>query len=452
MTNEQKIYPLTICGAGPAGLGAIIQSAKMGLLSNLLEDGVAVIENSNKIGGGSLTKYDINSNTLAKVLLEAFDTVDSRCLFLEYMDKNNINNISNIKDHYIPCREMGLFLNELGEAVSSIFNKYKNSHIIRNSKLESINLKSDGSQEIIYSSSGKSKSIKSLNTILTLGAEQPLDSLKKKFITGNIQLEKYESKVIPSSYILKKDNTARQLILKKLNVKHPRIVILGGSHSAWSVAWFVINRFKSWLNKTINLNPASIIIAHRSNIKLFYNSADEALSDNYVFNQNTDICSLSGRVNRFGGLRGDAFDLAKECIISGEGGSLVNLVSLTNSSEKRIEAILDAADIIIPAFGYRARTVPIFDNTGNFIPLKFDSTGLVIDEHTRILKEDGGVLNNILAYGLGAGMRTSQKVGGESALSGRVDGIWLFQNDVGRVAINTLLKNLKKNQLKEGCK
>ena len=445
MTNN-KFYYLTICGLGPAGLGTVIQSVKSGYLDNSLKLGIMIIDSANELGGGSLTRYHINSNTLAKVLLETFDTPNSKSLFFDQMKSKSINRILNNQNKYIPCSEMGFFLNELGDITSSIFSRYKNSNVEKESQVISIKLRSDGKQEVIYKKNNEKKSIISENIILTLGAEQSFDIIKKIHITKNDQLKKYESKIVLSSNIIEKDNNTRQKILNKLNPKNPKIVVLGGSHSAWSVTWFLMNKLNLWLGQNIELLPQSITIVHRSKIKLFYNSAKDAYEDNYIF-EKTDICPLSGRVNRFRGLRGDAFDLAKKHLKSSH-DNIIRLISTDACDNNQINDLLSSADIIIPAFGYRAKTVPIYDESGKIIPLKFDENGLVIDERTRIIKQDGQPLNNILAYGLGAGMKSSSKVGGESALSGRIDGIWLFQNDVGKVALNTIIANLKKLKIK----
>ena len=73
----QKTFGTIICGGGPAGIGLLVYAAKNGMLNNMLKEGLALIEKTEFIGGGSLLNYDINSNTLAKVLLEAFETSNS---------------------------------------------------------------------------------------------------------------------------------------------------------------------------------------------------------------------------------------------------------------------------------------------------------------------------------------------------------------------------------------
>ena len=97
---------------------------------------------------------------------------------------------------------MGFFLNELGDITSSIFSRYKNSNVEKESQVISIKLRSDGKQEVIYKKNNEKKSIISENIILTLGAEQSFDIIKKIHITKNDQLKKYESKIVLSSNMI----------------------------------------------------------------------------------------------------------------------------------------------------------------------------------------------------------------------------------------------------------
>ena len=52
--------------------------------------------------------------------------------------------------------------------------------------------------------------------------------------------------------------------------------------------------------------------------------------------------------------------------------------------------------------------------------------------------QEGLLLPEVLAYGLGAGQFTNPDVGGEESFAGRVDGVWLYMNDMGKVLLRTL--------------
>ncbi len=77
------------------------------------------------------------------------------------------------------------------------------------------------------------------------------------------------------------------------------VVILGGSHTAWSVAWkLLINKFKR-----------KIIIYSRHNTRIFCQDDDEAKRIGFKNYDENDKCPVTRQIFRFAGLRGDAKSL-----------------------------------------------------------------------------------------------------------------------------------------------
>lgn len=430
-----KFYPAIICGGGPAGIGPLICAIKYDCFDTLLEKGIALVEQSEYIGGGLLTKYNINSNTLAKVLLEAFDNKKSKLLLQPFIDINLLKEVERVKSTYPSCAFMGNFLNQLGYALSIIIKKFPNSNVYKLTKVNYIQLNSDNTWSVFIETKDKkfNKQLVTNTVILSTGGKQVINRVAKIKILPNLDLMEYNDKIILSGDLLSENK------IKKLNdllSDNHNVVIIGGSHSAWSCAWYLLNNYY----KKEAFNKGSIKILHRSPIKLFYPSVKEALKDNYNFNAVLDVCHLSGRVNRFSGLRGDSFDLARKVMNHSE--HRIQLFNLKENLINKLRQILKDSSVILPAYGYEANVVPIFDTFGKEIELAYDDSGLIVDQNSRIMKKNGEVLNNILAYGLGAGMKPSKQVGGEMNLSGRVDGIWVFQNDVGKIVLTTLFNNL----------
>ena len=79
-----------------------------------------------------------------------------------------------------------------------------------------------------------------------------------------------------------------------------KIVIIGGSHSAFSAAWICLNKL------TLFTSEFQIYIIHRSAIKVFYATKREADKDKY---HDYDTPNKCGQIHPFGGLRGDAKSL-----------------------------------------------------------------------------------------------------------------------------------------------
>ena len=156
-----------------------------------------------------------------------------------------------------------------------------------------------------------------------------------------------------------------------------------------------------------------------------------------------DLC-LYGR---YGGLRGPAFELACSAFLAGTEKRLVRLQMMrTEGSMAETQALLERSSCIVAAVGYSARLpAKITDETDQPMQLHRDSLGALI------VGPAGGCigvgadgvpfpLKGVYAFGLGAGLRSDKKAsGGEQSFSGRVDGVWLYQNDMGVRVLRDLL-------------
>jgi hypothetical protein len=85
-----------------------------------------------------------------------------------------------------------------------------------------------------------------------------------------------------------------------------KVCIVGGSHSAFSAAWMLLNRLDG---DVLNGSGISVCILHRNNIQVFYSTRAEADLDHFDYgdgNGGTVINKTTGQIHPFGGLRGDA--------------------------------------------------------------------------------------------------------------------------------------------------
>ena len=80
----------------------------------------------------------------------------------------------------------------------------------------------------------------------------------------------------------------------------------------------------------------------------------------------------------------------------------------------------------------------IFDHRGEKISLKKQNGQLIVNENGQCLLEaDGTCIPQLYAFGLGSGLFVNPDVGVEKSFKGRADGVWLYQNDVGNVVLNS---------------
>lgn len=111
------------------------------------------------------------------------------------------------------------------------------------------------------------------------------------------------------------------------------------------------------------------------------------------------------------------------------------MISLTDPAvtAAALHRRLETASLVIPAFGYRAVTVPVLDADGRRLELQADHGGPAVGDDGRLLLAGGGALPNVFGIGLGSGFRPWGAMGGEPSFHGQANGLWLYQNDIGGV-------------------
>ena len=173
------------------------------------------------------------------------------------------------------------------------------------------------------------------------------------------------------------------------------MVILGGSHSAFSAARTLLERLPSLLAP-----QAGVQILYRRAPRVFYASRADAAADFYGFTA-ADVCPATGRVHRLGGLRGDGRELWRR--MQGLGGA--------------------------PA-EQRAVARPLGDLSGGELHA-LAASGPVVDAWARLRTADGGVLANVFGIGLGSGFRPWGPMAGEPGFRGQQNSLWLYQHGLG---------------------
>ena len=144
----------------------------------------------------------------------------------------------------------------------------------------------------------------------------------------------------------------------------PGAVILGGSHSAFSAAWMLLERLPG-----VRFGLGGVQILYRSEPRVMYPSRAEARAESYGFTE-ADVCQATGRVHRVGGLRGDGREVWRR--MHGKAGVAPDRRAIAGPirdlSRAELIRLLDDADLIVSALGYRLATVPVFDAKGDAVP------------------------------------------------------------------------------------
>ena len=106
----------------------------------------------------------------------------------------------------------------------------------------------------------------------------------------------------------------------------------------------------------VTFGPGGLTILHRRELRIFYPNVEAALADGYTEFGADDICPVSGRVFRLSGFRLDSRELIMRA--RGIGGRppepRLQLHRLGVDDAASL-ALLDNADLVIAALGYRPR-------------------------------------------------------------------------------------------------
>ena len=296
----------------------------------------------------------------------------------------------------VPLHRAGAFLCEVGSVLTRVVSHYASSRIFFESIVTEVgqvevpfpsteNDVADQSpsqkKRLLWKaivSSGDSKEIVYADVVvLATGGRQVIPQL----LSPN-----HDKKILSSDFICTTTGVAAlQDRLARARGSGPagkdrKIVIIGGSHSAFSAVWICLNKLDPQL---ISFNSGSICIVHRSPVLVFYNSRKDAEIDGYSdFRQ---LCK-HGQVHPFGGIRGDAKQLFRQIKLGKEIRVRMMLLKGGNAAPAA-QRLMDEAAVIIWACGYSTNSIPVKDIDGSEIPIHYSCGQIDVDDNARILRQ-----------------------------------------------------------------
>jgi len=425
-----------IVGGGPAGLAILVAAARSGTLPTLLSQGLTIVERGPRIGAGNLGDYGITSDSAAETFLSAVvGQSDPRLARLA--DLPIARDIASYGRGSVPLAKVGTLLALMGEALHEIIEEAGGT-ILTGHEALGARRQPDGTwlARVRRCADGTERELTARCLVLAAGGHQPLQRLASERVAGEPLLPTYASKLIQSDDVLRAGGLA-QVRRRLESVADPRIAVIGGSTSAVAAAHALLHRLPE-----IDLQPGAITLLHRRELRVFYPSVDSARAEGYDEFGPDDICPLSGFVFRLAGFRLDSRELVMQA--RGIGGRTPEprlvLHRLTDSTRDEARAILDRADVVVAALGYRPRALPLFDVQGAGLKLFGHTPGRpLVDGQCRVLDEGGAPVPNVFAIGLAAGFVPRGKLGGEPSFVGQANGLWLWQNAVGELIVEQVL-------------
>ncbi|MFD4156932.1 FAD/NAD(P)-binding protein [Streptomyces hydrogenans] len=429
-------FGAAFCGGGPAVIGPVIAAARRGQLQEFLDSGILLVE-PDLVGPGGIAHYRIPANSLGGAFLEFLDALDAfdGDAFLPLRDAEETHELRRHADEYPPLSVVAAFLRRVGDRVVALLAGHPRCRVVTRASVHRVTLREGGDGAVVTALAEDGSSLEFLadRVVLAMGGT-PLPGYATQELTPGLSLGAYADKVCHSESLVdrRKDMPAR---LVDAVARDGRVVIVGGAHSAWSVAGLLL-RSPELVGRT---EAPEITVLHRTPVQLFYLSTAEAEADGYPFDPVTDVCADSGRVNRFGGLRGPARLLAQAALgMTGETVP-VRLIRIgEETADREAASALDAAAAVVVATGYQARLPELLAEGGGGLTARVEGTGTVVTEDALLVLADGSTDERLLAYGLGAGLRISGATGGEPGYTRRADGVWLYQNGIGDIVLDHL--------------
>lgn len=415
-----------IVGGGPGGTGILIWAAQNGQFSDLLSTGLAVVDRREGLGG-TLGRYAVNSDSLGGVYLECLEAASTPEEIRQLSADPVAREIEAYRNGFPPLALVNRFMHRLGAKITAMLRANARCIVHSGTEARALHIRQDGTVCIETATvKGGRSFITALSAVLALGGRQ---QWQHQILPHGLTLSDYRLRhVITSDRLLSHEGMHEAARALRLDCGRP-LVILGGSHSAYSAAWALTRLLPAGV-----LGARQITILQRSPPSVFYPGRAAAEADEYPVTEGS-ICSRTQRVNRLGGLRGNGRDIWRGIHrrTGAEPEPQVSSGLLADHSAGDLRNILEEAALVVPAFGYSARTIPIFDPQGRRLILRADSGHPAVDQDCQLLLNDGTALAGVFGMGLGSGYRPSGMMGGEANFSGQANSLWLYQNDIGAI-------------------
>ncbi len=429
---------VVIVGGGPAGIAPLLAAHRRGRLTDVLNHGVTVVEQSAAVGEGTIGHWCINSDSTGFSFADCLaGPADSELAAVR--NHPLTREVFAAGESTVPLQRAGEFLAMVGHAMNDVIAASANGRVLKRSRAVSTQRKGDTWHTLIRdTSSGRERLIESRHVIMATGASQPMERLQTETVAGVNLVAHCGPKLLQSGDVVSHQGFAAVAARLSALRRPPKVAIVGGSTSAAALAHALLNRMPG---VTFGANGVSIL--HRRPLRIYYPSVEAALADGYTEFGPDDICPLSKRVFRLAGFRLDSRELIMRA--RGIGGRLPEprlLLHRLSDNHAATRALLNEADLVIAALGYRPRALPVLDAAGRLVRLHSETgpQAPLVDGSCRVLDSQGKPLPDLFAIGLAAGFVPHGKLGGEPSFRGQANGLWLWQSDVGGMIIDAVLE------------
>ncbi len=449
MKSVSRRFNLVVVGAGPGGLAPLLAAHRQGRLDDLLAAGVAIVERSPSIGGGTIGGYAINSDSSGNTFVDCLKA-PGRTRLTELAEHPLARAMAAAGEGAVALRDAGRFLDLVGATLGEMVAAHPACAVLtRHEALSGAQASvqpragapgcvARGEWRVaVRDPEGRERTLIARHVVLATGARQPAPRLAAERVGGENLLARVGARLLQSGDVL--STGGLEQVTARLAVHpSPRVAVVGGSTSAAAVCHALLHRMPG-----VRFAPGAITLLHRRPLRIYYPDVASARAEGYTEFTDDDLCPISGRVFRFAGFRLDSREMVMQA--RGIGGRApeprLALHMLREPADPEAWRILDQADLVVAAMGYRPNALPVLDRAGVAIALLAQGGPQLplVDGQCRVLDADGAPLAGLFGIGLAAGFVPRGALGGEPSFRGQANGLWLWQNDVGGLIVAAAL-------------
>ncbi|WP_372073197.1 hypothetical protein P7L75_12915 [Tistrella mobilis] len=320
LLSQTPAAEIVLAGCGLRGMGLLTATPA------LLDHRLTVIDAGPRPGPGAFPGYRIQSNSTGS---DFFGWVDPAGPFGPVLDDPAVRRLREHRGAFDLALLAGA-LDRFGDRLATLLPP---DRLIREDPLAHVTV----DKEAIGLTLASGRRIDTRALVLALGITEP----------AHAALAPWAGHTIPSGRIVR-DHLAA---LPPLPADRPvRIVIAGGSHSAYSAALVLADAVDA------GRLSAEVTILHRGPARLFYPNMDAQVAEPHgpleaLPDPARDICPETGQIFRYSGLRHRARALFREIAQGARQGFTQRQIPAIDDAAD----LLDRADLIVQALGYRSR-------------------------------------------------------------------------------------------------
>ena len=392
LTLMSSLLDVVFVGGGPAGCGPLIHAFQSGHGAKIDQTRFAIVESTQQLCLGALDKYAIRSNSYASSFIECVEAESAEPFLTDLQHTASYQWLKRYRTHVVPLPIVARFYKRLGKALAERITETRHGRCLFGVRATSAR-RERGIWHVGLSGGVGEREIKTRRLVMATGGQHvPLPTTRPHVTAGEVFHPRWRTTAATVS-------------------------IVGGSHSAWSAAWMILKRCPS---------IESITIFSQSRPRAYFDNAASATATGYQGFEANDICPLTQRVFRLGGLRGDARNLFLNPDPRVQWKKMSSL-------DQALSGIPES-HLLVSALGYQPRCIPLSDESG---PIQVARQNAV-DLDCHLLDQNQVPVPGVVSIGLGMGYKLPSDMGGEASFSGQTNGLWLYQNDVGRRLLDSV--------------